>query len=355
MPWDRSPDNKLSIAQRFDYLIGGMQWLNDLVYLGFTLVLAVVAGLLLVGDHVPVRPFIGPTVLLPAALLASGLTRATWALRSRTHITFKRAIFAFANWLSLSWTVALACLQGLTRSEGTFLRTPKVSGFNRLRSAVRAARAESMLAVALLAADVALLVLTHPSVLLIVLLAWQASVYLSSPAMSLLNQRSQLTPELERRARSEARRERLQAVLKPIGVGSLVAVGGATAAFVTVLALGATNPGHPTNPFQFQGAAPATTVAPAKLSSAPHPHKNHSSTTSSSTSTSTTASPGATTSTTAPGSTSTSSTSSTSTTTIPGSTTTTTPTSTTGSTTTTTPTTTTAATTGPTTTTTAAG
>jgi cellulose synthase/poly-beta-1,6-N-acetylglucosamine synthase-like glycosyltransferase len=57
MPSDRSPDNKLSIAQRFDYLIGGLQWLNDLVYLGFTLVLAVVAGLLLAGDHVPVRPF----------------------------------------------------------------------------------------------------------------------------------------------------------------------------------------------------------------------------------------------------------------------------------------------------------
>jgi cellulose synthase/poly-beta-1,6-N-acetylglucosamine synthase-like glycosyltransferase len=351
MPWDRSADNKLSISQRFDYLIGGMQWLNDLVYLGFTLVLAVVAGLLLLGDHVPVRPFIGPTVLLPAALLASGLTRATWALRSRTHISFKRAVLAFANWLSLSWTVALACLQGLTRSEGTFLRTPKVTSFNRLRSAIRAARAESILAGALLAADAALLAVTHPSVLLVVLLAWQASVYLSSPAMSLLNQRSQLTPELERRARSEARRERLQAVLKPIGVGSLVAVGGATAAFVTVLALGATNPGHPTDPFQFQGATPTTTVAPAQLSSSPHPHKPHSS--HKPTSTSTTTSPGAGTSTTTSGSTSTSSTSTSSTstsTTSPGSTTTTTPASTTTSSTTSSTTTTT-----PATTTTAAG
>ena len=81
MPWDRSPDNHLSIAQRFDYLIGGLQWMNDLVYQGFTVVLLTVAGLLLAGDTVPIRPLIGPTVLLPGVALATGLLRAIWALR----------------------------------------------------------------------------------------------------------------------------------------------------------------------------------------------------------------------------------------------------------------------------------
>ena len=78
MPWDRSPDNNLSVAQRLDYLVSGLQWLNDLVYLCFTVVLLVIGSVLLAGDRIPVRPFIGPTVLLPAMLLASGLIRAVW-------------------------------------------------------------------------------------------------------------------------------------------------------------------------------------------------------------------------------------------------------------------------------------
>ena len=42
MPWDRSPDNRLSLRQRYDYLAGGVQWFGDLLALAF-------AGLLVVG------------------------------------------------------------------------------------------------------------------------------------------------------------------------------------------------------------------------------------------------------------------------------------------------------------------
>ena len=54
------------------------------------------------------------------------------ALRIKTSIGWRRAVLAFVNWLALSWTVALACLQGLTRSRGTFLRTPKTGEHNRV-------------------------------------------------------------------------------------------------------------------------------------------------------------------------------------------------------------------------------
>jgi cellulose synthase/poly-beta-1,6-N-acetylglucosamine synthase-like glycosyltransferase len=60
MPWDRSPTNHLSVSQRLDYLVGGLQWLNDLVYLCFTIVLLVVAGALLSGHSVAIRPSSGP-------------------------------------------------------------------------------------------------------------------------------------------------------------------------------------------------------------------------------------------------------------------------------------------------------
>ena len=42
MPWDRSPENRMSLAQRWAYLTGGLQWFGDLAGLFFT-------GFLLVG------------------------------------------------------------------------------------------------------------------------------------------------------------------------------------------------------------------------------------------------------------------------------------------------------------------
>src|SRR5207248_7491651 len=73
LPWRRDPTNHLTVPQRIDYLLGSVQWLNDLVYLGFTTVLLVTAGLLWTQSSIRLRPLLGATVLLPAALIASGL------------------------------------------------------------------------------------------------------------------------------------------------------------------------------------------------------------------------------------------------------------------------------------------
>ena len=146
MPWNRDPGNHLTFGQRMDYLLSGLQWMNDLIYLGFTLVLLTTAALLLTKGRVGIRPLLGAAVLLPSALLASGLLRAMWALRRRMGIGTRRALLAFANWLSVSWTVSLACLQGLIRSEGVFLRTPKSAEQHGLLSAMWAARTETVLA-----------------------------------------------------------------------------------------------------------------------------------------------------------------------------------------------------------------
>jgi cellulose synthase/poly-beta-1,6-N-acetylglucosamine synthase-like glycosyltransferase len=337
MPWDRSPDNHLSLAQRLDYLIGGIQWMNDLVYLAFTIVLFVITGLLLSGESVAIRPLVGPAVLLPAALLASGLLRATWALRQRTHVTYRRAILAFLNWLSLSWTVGLACIQGLLRREGVFMRTPKTEPHDRLLAAIWAARSETTLWLLLWGSAIALAVTAHPTALLLGLVAWQGIVYGSAPVMSWLAQRTQLSPALEQRKRSEQARERLVAALRPVALGSAFLGTVAACAAVVVVGLGAANAGHPSNPFsipQRSGSNGPWGVPLTKHASSPSSTTTtttvpkHNSTTSSSTSTST--------STTVPGST----TSSTSTATTTTTTTTTTPTTTTTTTTSTTTTTT---------------
>ncbi len=248
MPWDRSPDNHLSLAQRLDYLIGGLQWLNDFVYLCFTVVLLLIAGLLLSNHAVAIRPLVGPTVLLPGALLISGLLRAVWALRQRTHVTYRRALLAFVNWLSLSWTVSLACIQGIIRREGVFLRTPKSEGHDKLLAALLAARAETLLCLVLWGSAIALGLTAHPTALLLGLIAWQGTVYCAAPFTSWLAQRTQLSPELEQRRRSEEARERLVAVLRPVAAGSVI-LGGAAACALVILSLGATHSGNPSNPF----------------------------------------------------------------------------------------------------------
>ena len=46
MPWDRSPDNHLTAAQRRDYLMASLGWFRDLLMLIFSLLLLVITGLL---------------------------------------------------------------------------------------------------------------------------------------------------------------------------------------------------------------------------------------------------------------------------------------------------------------------
>src|SRR5205823_3742389 len=52
MPWHRSPENRLSIGQRLDYLFSGLQWFNDLVNLAFTVVLLAMGARFLTGGTV---------------------------------------------------------------------------------------------------------------------------------------------------------------------------------------------------------------------------------------------------------------------------------------------------------------
>jgi glycosyltransferase involved in cell wall biosynthesis len=311
LPWDRRPDQRLSLGQRMDYLLGGVQWLNDLVYLGFTVVLLTSAALVGATGHAGLRPLLGVAVLLPAALLTSGLVRAVWALRRRTGIGLGRALLAFANWLSLSWTVALACAQGLVRSRGVFLRTPKQAEGHRLANALGAARAETLLAVALWAGAGLLAVWRRPGPLLLGLLAWQGVVYASAPFMAWLNLHTELSAQLERRRRSERLRERAA----QLGPYAGAAAGLAAAAVVALIALGGSQP-SPQRPSPFalphrgQGGsplrslvshAPATTRPPGPASStSTAPSSSATSSSTPSTSSASTTTPTSTSTTTAP-------------------------------------------------------
>jgi cellulose synthase/poly-beta-1,6-N-acetylglucosamine synthase-like glycosyltransferase len=253
-PWNRDPDNKLTAAQRVDYLLGSLQWTNDLVYFGFTLVLLASAVVLIGEGPLGLRPLYSAAVLLPTALVVTGVVRALWALRVKTGIGLKRAVLAFLNWLSLSWTVALACVQGLVRSEGVFLRTPKEGERNRLLAALWSARAELCWALLLWVAAALAAIHGRATLFVLILFAWQGLVYASAPFMSWLNQHTELSAQLERRRRSESLRER-STIRTRFYVGALSGTAAAVGIGV-LLALGGSNPGAPGDPFATPERAP---------------------------------------------------------------------------------------------------
>jgi cellulose synthase/poly-beta-1,6-N-acetylglucosamine synthase-like glycosyltransferase len=240
----RRRDNRLTAAQRTDYFFGtGLVWFNDMLYLGFTAVLLVTAYLLLAGVGTSFRPLFGALVLLPAALISSGLLRALWSLRQSTGIGLRRSMLALLNWLSLSWTVATATVQGLVRSKAVFMRTPKERDHQTLWTAIRDARTETILALVLWAAGLAVVIVGRAQPFLVVLFAWQGLVYASAPIMSWLNVRMVLPPQLERRRRTELARERASR-LAPYYAGATVGAVG-LALVVALLVLGGHQPSQP--------------------------------------------------------------------------------------------------------------
>ena len=247
LPGRRTERNQLTLAQRVDYFLGSVQWMNDLVNLGFTVVLLASALIVLHTGPVGLRPLYGAAVLLPASLLCTGVLRGLWSLRVKTHISVRRATLAFVNWLSLSWVVAIACVQGMFRGQGVFLRTPKDEDRNHLIDALRSARVETALFVVLWATAVYLVARGTSAWFLCALLVWQGVLYASAPFTAWLNQHTELTAQLERRRRSEWRRERA-AAMKPYYVGGLAGASVAIA-FALIVTYGGTNPGQPRNPF----------------------------------------------------------------------------------------------------------
>lgn len=172
---------------------------------------------------------------MPVALITTGLIRALWALRVLTHIGVRRAVLAFATWLSLSWTTALACLRGLVRRDGVFLRTPKWQSGGHLVEALRETRIETALAVGL-ACLAGFVTIAGDRWSLGALAGWQSVVFATSPYMAWLNQRTELSARLARRARSEDRRDRVTAIA-PAALRT-TALGLAAAGLVAVFVIG---------------------------------------------------------------------------------------------------------------------
>jgi cellulose synthase/poly-beta-1,6-N-acetylglucosamine synthase-like glycosyltransferase len=207
MPWDRSPDNHLSADQRRDYLMACLGWARDLLMVVFALVLLVITGLILSGSTFVFMPLAGQLSVLPMSLVLVATLATTWSLLQWTNISGRRALMSLMISLSGCLVTARACLEGITRRDGVFLRTSKSASGNRhRRDALRLSRWETLLALALYASAVVLAVRTNPPFILIFIVVIQATVFACAPAASFWNRSAQRVPADEYRRRFEEQR-----------------------------------------------------------------------------------------------------------------------------------------------------
>jgi hypothetical protein len=253
--------NHLSIAQRWSYLAGGIQWYGDLLGLVFFVFLLAGAFNLATGGGELFRKL---TIFLVAAvpvMVGLGLVRAITLLRRGTGASWRDAIGAFFIWQSTSVVVARASVLGLFARKAAFLRTPKTSERAKWWEALRANWAESSLAVLGLAGIAGALTkwyqLSGP--LLAALLLFPTLGFAAAPFNSWAAQRATLPAWLRERRRTENRRDR-RAFAAGAATGGAVVVAGVVVAAAALLLWPSHSPVRSPN---LVGPAQGTSSAPA--------------------------------------------------------------------------------------------
>ena len=141
-----------------------------------------------------IQPMTGAVVVTPFLFIFIGVSRFLWVLRHRVGCTWGQALSAFTILLSLTWVVTLACILGLIKSQGVFLRTPKKRTAVDPWHAARIVSHEAAIAGLCLAAAAALSwkAPSSPATAVILgLLLWQTLIYAAAPLSSLWSYRSE--------------------------------------------------------------------------------------------------------------------------------------------------------------------
>ncbi|SDK82606.1 Glycosyltransferase, catalytic subunit of cellulose synthase and poly-beta-1,6-N-acetylglucosamine synthase [Nocardioides sp. YR527] len=232
LPGQRTEDNQLTMAQRWAYLVGGLQWFGDLAGALFTFFLISGALDLMLGGGLVVRRLSGLLLFATVALVLFGAARSIALVRLRGGASWADALGAFGLWLALGVTVTRASWLGLVSREGTFLRTPKIKGQPRVRDVVRGNLVETFAAAACLLMAVLVGVTGGATgVAIAALLAFQGVGYALAPINSWAAIRSDLPADLRRR------RERIWA-WSAAAAAPAARRGGLVLAFTSVLLAG---------------------------------------------------------------------------------------------------------------------
>ena len=191
MPWAHwvDPGNKLTLALRYYYLLGGLGWFSDVFNLLFAFFLVLGAVFNFLSSPIQVRPLTNTVLVIPAVFLLLHILRFLWVLRNRLKISLGMAVATMYNFFSLGWAVTLACIQGLVQKEGVFLRTPKSTTASRAWRAIQVTQWETAIGLICMLAGL-LSFTTNPNwrtLSLCLLLFWQGSLYIAAPLYSLFS------------------------------------------------------------------------------------------------------------------------------------------------------------------------
>jgi cellulose synthase/poly-beta-1,6-N-acetylglucosamine synthase-like glycosyltransferase len=191
MPWAHlvDPENKLTFAQRYYYLVGGLGWFSDVFNLLFAFFLVLGAVFNLFSSPIKVRPLTDTVLIIPAIFLVLHILRFIWVLRNRLRVSVGMAVATMYNFFSLGWAVTLACIQGLVQREGVFLRTPKATSASKAWHAIQVTQWETAIGMACVLAGLLAFGADRNwrTFSLCMLLIWQGSLYLAAPLYSLLS------------------------------------------------------------------------------------------------------------------------------------------------------------------------
>ena len=186
MPWAHwtDPHNRLTLAQRYFYLAGCLQWFSDAFNFAFVCFL-VAGGMIKLGAaHFTILPITGPWISLAFIFILLNLWRLVWVLRNALKLSWGLAFRSMYGMFSVGWVVALASFQALIQFRTTFMRTPKTTGDARVLNGLFATQWEAGIGLLCLVVGASILALADrtPNTLFIGgLLLLQSSLYLTSP------------------------------------------------------------------------------------------------------------------------------------------------------------------------------
>lgn len=230
----------LSVAQRIHYLLGSVQWFAEVLTAIFTVLLLATALATSLHQRLPVRQLTGAVLAIPLAFAATGVLRAMWAMRRACRTTYGDSLAALRVWFALSWVVSLACIRGLIQKHAVFLRTPKSKEGGSLLTALRASRAETLLTIAAILGGLAMFIRSpgFATVVLGLLLFFEAFVYSNAPWASIAAEHVTMTPERLRflaspQSTGDRPILRRAAVLAPVGFAGLVGAAAVAALVVS--------------------------------------------------------------------------------------------------------------------------
>jgi exo-beta-1,3-glucanase (GH17 family)/cellulose synthase/poly-beta-1,6-N-acetylglucosamine synthase-like glycosyltransferase len=140
--------SRLTAGQRYHFLAGWLPWIADGVNLLFNLA-ALTWSVLMIAAPTVIDPPLVVFSIMPLTLFAFRTAKSLDLYRNCVGARLVQIAAASVAGLSLSHTVARAVLAGLFRSEHGFFRTPKQGRRRRVLAAIREAREEWLMAVAL--------------------------------------------------------------------------------------------------------------------------------------------------------------------------------------------------------------